>query len=168
MDWKVRLEGADPRTVRLARSNGAARVWIDGRHHRCGLRAVGERFEVTVDDHTERVWLTADHGVVHVHAFGRAWRVDVVDPAAQAERDEAGDDVAVAPMPGMVVTVDVSPGDAVTAGQTLLVIESMKMQNEIVAVRDGTVDRVLVEAGDGFDRGAALVALVAEPSESEG
>lgn len=165
MAWEVQLTGAEPRTVRLARSDGAASVWLDGRHHRCGLRTVGERFEVTVDDHTELVWMTTGHGTVHIHAFGRAWRVDVIDPAVDAVASVATDDVTVAPMPGMVIAVGVEAGQAVLAGQTLLVIESMKMQNEIIAGRNGTIERILVEVGDSFDRGAGLVALT--PAESE-
>ena len=62
-------------------------------------------------------------------------------------------------MPGTVITVAVAPGDAVTTGQPLVVIESMKMQSEIVAWRDGVVERVHLRVGDTFDRGAGLVEL---------
>jgi biotin carboxyl carrier protein len=55
----------------------------------------------------------------------------------------------------------------VTAGQVLVVIESMKMQSEITAARDGVVDQVFVAVEDTFDRGAALVALVPEAEEAE-
>jgi biotin carboxyl carrier protein len=59
----------------------------------------------------------------------------------------------------MVITVAVEPGQAVTAGQPLVVIESMKMQSEIVAWRDGVVERIHLQVGDTFDRGAGLVEL---------
>jgi len=68
-------------------------------------------------------------------------------------------------MPGTVQAVHVAAGDQVTAGQVLVVIESMKMQSEITAGRDGVVERVLVDVGDTFDRGAALVALEAEEGD---
>jgi biotin carboxyl carrier protein len=70
-------------------------------------------------------------------------------------------------MPGTVIRVDVAAGAAVAAGQVLLVIESMKMQSEITAVRDGVVDQVFLTVEDTFDRGAALVALVPEPEAEE-
>jgi biotin carboxyl carrier protein len=62
-------------------------------------------------------------------------------------------------IPGRVVAVGVAAGDTVTAGQTLLVIEAMKMQNELRAPRDGRVDRVAIEAGDTIDLGDLLLVL---------
>jgi biotin carboxyl carrier protein len=63
--------------------------------------------------------------------------------------------------------VTVKPGDEVTAGQIIAIIESMKMQTEIPAPRDGVVDRVLVSVGGNFDGGAPLVALVPEAESSD-
>jgi biotin carboxyl carrier protein len=53
----------------------------------------------------------------------------------------------------------VAAGEEVALGQPLVVIESMKMQSELVATRDGVVARLHLEVGDTFDRGAALVSL---------
>jgi biotin carboxyl carrier protein len=62
-------------------------------------------------------------------------------------------------MPGNIVRVDVKQGDTVKAGQILIILEAMKMQNEIVAPKDGTVAQVVVKTGDKVDTGAALVVL---------
>jgi biotin carboxyl carrier protein len=62
-------------------------------------------------------------------------------------------------IPGRVVAVAVAPGDAVAAGQTLLLVEAMKMQNELRAPRDGTVERVAVGVGETIDLGDLLVVL---------
>ena len=62
-------------------------------------------------------------------------------------------------MPGLIVSVSVSAGDAVAAGQPLVVLESMKMQNPVRAPRGGRVSRVLVAAGALVEGGAALVEL---------
>jgi len=62
-------------------------------------------------------------------------------------------------IPGRVVAVAVAPGDAVAAGQTLLLVEAMKMQNELRAPRDGTVDRVAVGVGETIDLGDLLMVL---------
>jgi biotin carboxyl carrier protein len=59
----------------------------------------------------------------------------------------------------------VRPGDEVSAGQQLAVIESMKMHTEILAPRAGRVDRVLVDVGETFGQGAPLVALEPETDE---
>jgi biotin carboxyl carrier protein len=62
-------------------------------------------------------------------------------------------------IPGRVVAVAVAPGDVVAAGQTLLVVEAMKMQNELRTPRDGTVERVAVGVGETIDLGDLLVVL---------
>ena len=63
----------------------------------------------------------------------------------------------VAPMPGLIVRVNVSPGDAVQAGQGLVVMEAMKMENELRAPAAGTVKTVMVEPGKAVEKGAVLV-----------
>ena len=70
--------------------------------------------------------------------------------------------------PGTVVKIMVAAGDAVHKGQPLLVIESMKMQTEIAARRDGTVEQIFVTENQTFDRGARLVALAVEGPGSGG
>jgi biotin carboxyl carrier protein len=62
-------------------------------------------------------------------------------------------------IPGKVVAVSVSAGDAVTAGQHLLVVEAMKMQNELRAPRDGTIERVGVAVGNNIEIGDLLVVI---------
>jgi biotin carboxyl carrier protein len=62
-------------------------------------------------------------------------------------------------IPGKVVAVSVAPGDAVTAGQQLLVVEAMKMQNELRAPRDGTISRVGVAPGVNIELGDLLVVI---------
>ncbi|MDR1512219.1 MAG: biotin/lipoyl-binding protein [Propionibacteriaceae bacterium] len=62
-----------------------------------------------------------------------------------------------APLPCLVLSVAVRPGDRVTRGQTILQIEAMKMRNDILAPRDATVSKVLVAAGDTVPHGRPLV-----------
>jgi biotin carboxyl carrier protein len=62
-------------------------------------------------------------------------------------------------IPGKVVAVSVAPGDEVTAGQHLLVVEAMKMQNELRAPRDGTIERVGVAPGVNIEVGDLLVVI---------
>ena len=64
-----------------------------------------------------------------------------------------------APMPGTILKVNVTQGQAVKAGTVLCVLEAMKMENEIMAPKDGTVTQVLVTKGASVDTGAALVVL---------
>ena len=64
-----------------------------------------------------------------------------------------------APMPGNILKVNVANGQAVKAGQVLVVLEAMKMENEIMAPKDGTVTQVLVQKGSTVDTGAPLVVI---------
>lgn len=78
-------------------------------------------------------------------------------PAAQA--GAAGAVAVTAPMPGKILGVKASAGQAVKRGQVLLILEAMKMENEIVAPQDGTVATINVAVGDSVEPGATLATL---------
>lgn len=166
MPFEITLGSGEAHTVDVVRHGSRATVTIDGRDHLASLRPAGDASELTFGSRTERVWAVVDGDTVWVHAFGRAWELSVVDPVERALAGGGSEDVSLAPMPGTVITVAVAPGDAVSAGQQLVVIESMKMQSEIVAVRDGVVEQVFLVVGETFDRGAPLVSLVAADAEA--
>jgi biotin carboxyl carrier protein len=100
----------------------------------------GWRFELEVED-AARAALRARATRARVHGIGN------------------GPLEVHAMIPGRVAGVAVSVGDAVTAGQTLIVVEAMKMQNELRAPRDGVVERVSVGVGETIDLGDLLVVL---------
>ena len=79
-------------------------------------------------------------------------------PAAAAVPAAAGEQV-TAPMPGTILKVNAAQGAAVKKGDILVVLEAMKMENEIMAPRDGTVAQVAVSKGSTVDTGALLVVL---------
>ncbi len=70
-----------------------------------------------------------------------------------------GEYILKAPMPGVVVDVPVAPGQEVTKGKTVVVLESMKMQNELKAPRDGKIHAVRVAKGDKVDQNAIMVTI---------
>lgn len=71
----------------------------------------------------------------------------------------AGSEIVRTPMPGSIVDVKVSVGQQVRKNQTLVVLEAMKMENEIVAARDGVVDSISVSKGDNVNAGDPLLSL---------
>jgi biotin carboxyl carrier protein len=110
-------------------------------------------------------------GRISLEVVVAGWRFEfeVEDAAIAAirERATAGHDAAVqhgptevrAIIPGRVVAVAVVAGDAVSVGQRLLAVEAMKMENELRAPRDGTIDRVVVAVGQTVELGDPLVVI---------
>ena len=80
-------------------------------------------------------------------------------PAPAAPVNLAAGETVTAPMPGNIIRVDVAQGDTVKAGQILVILEAMKMENEIVAPKDGTVAQVVTSKGSVVDTGAPLVVI---------
>ena len=80
-------------------------------------------------------------------------------PAAPAASGAAGSIVVSAPMPGKILSVKSSVGASVKKGDVILVLEAMKMENEVVAPEDGTVASINVAAGDAVEAGDTLATL---------
>jgi pyruvate carboxylase subunit B len=109
-------------------------------------------------------------GIWHIEIGGRTLRVRVEDERTRAIRELTGEGTEQvgppelrAPMPGLIARIEVEPGQAVEAGAGMVVIEAMKMQNELVAPADGVVASIEVEEGQTVDRDQLLVRLEREP-----
>ena len=85
--------------------------------------------------------------------------VEAAPAAAAAPVVTGAGETVSAPMPGNILKVNVTAGQAVKAGTVLVVLEAMKMENEIMAPKDGTVTQVLVQKGSTVDTGAPLVVI---------
>jgi biotin carboxyl carrier protein len=172
----VRFEveaGGQPRTVDVAADGGAWRVTIDGRACRASLVRAGDRWSLLVaDDGGDPLVASRSYDVMFEPAAGGAWQVHVngravlagVRTTAQRLRGGhgaagAGDGLVAAPMPGRVVKVLVAPGMAVEARQGVVVVEAMKMENELRAPRSGTVREVRVAEGASVEANAVLVVI---------
>lgn len=70
------------------------------------------------------------------------------------------DSAIVAPLPGLILKINIKPGDSIKAGQVVLIMEAMKMENDIQALADGTVKSIAVKEGDSVNEGDVLVELV--------
>lgn len=103
---------------------------------------------------------------IEVLSSGRQYTVNVLDERALLLGSRRGGDVGDsgevsirAPMPGLIVDVPVSEGDEVAKGQTVVILESMKMQNELKAPRDGVVQRVGAAPGESVEQNKVLITL---------
>ena len=113
----------------------------------------------------------AFRGEYDLSVEGYRFRAEALDERGRAIRELAGSRARAAgpahltaPMPGLIVRVNVSDGDRVRAGQGLVVMEAMKMENELRAGAAGVVRRVLVSPGSAVEKGALLLEL--EPADA--
>lgn len=148
-------------TVTIRARRPALVVEVDGRCYTVVEEATQDAAEVrlTIDGHAHCVRRVHDTDRVHLELDQRTWSVGYEDALTAAQHEVGGDDVLRADMPGVVVNLHTAAGAAVAAGDVLLVIESMKMQINVVAHRDGTVATVHVEVNQAFDKGAELLSL---------
>ena len=82
-----------------------------------------------------------------------------VQAAAPAPAVKAGNVSIEAPMPGNVLDITVKPGQTVKTGEALIILEAMKMENEIVAPSDGEIASIVVSKGDSVEAGQVLITL---------
>jgi len=128
----------------------------------------GTAFSLLVDDQSHDVLVDTAGGITQVQLGGELLRVEVQDERERtastvAEHRGDGCQEVHAIMPGVVVDLVCKEGDVVADGQTLLVLEAMKMQNPITAEAPGRVQRIHARKGDVVTGGALLVEL--EPVE---
>ena len=100
-------------------------------------------------------------GKLKLHTNGQEFTAEVIDPRAWSGRrhgavEAEGRQQILAPMPGKIVRLLVKEGDHVEAGQGLLVVEAMKMQNEIRSPKSGVIERVLAKEGQPVNAGEVL------------
>ncbi|MCP5152758.1 MAG: acetyl/propionyl/methylcrotonyl-CoA carboxylase subunit alpha [Ectothiorhodospiraceae bacterium] len=124
----------------------------------------GDRITLDVDGRVGRLTLVEAPGVVHVIADGRTHDVALPDRLTDDDDADAAPDRIEAPLPGRVTAVAAEAGRAVTRGDTLAVLEAMKMELTVESPRDGVVESVAVAVGDQVEAGATLAVLV--PRES--
>jgi biotin carboxyl carrier protein len=123
---------------------------------------------LTVESEVHRVAVARGdtRGKYSLSLDGRRYAVEALDERTRAIRElseataaPAGPAPLIAPMPGLIVRVNVAPGDSVRAGQGLIVMEAMKMENELRATAAGVVKSVRATPGTAVERGAVLVEL---------
>ena len=121
-------------------------------------------YVLRVQGRAQNVRLAVGPDATFVHVNGKTYAIGRVDPAERLAGNEGGaaSDRIVAPMPGVVVSVNAKPGDHVKEGQPLLVIESMKLETSLTAPRDGVVAEIPFAAGDSFGLKATLALLASE------
>ena len=159
----IAREGEVEQEVEVVRHGTGYRVRINDRWIEADFMNVGPYVRsLRLEDGTQFSLVHHREGTTHEISLGGATvHVDMIDPAAAKRRrredDMGSSGVVKALMPGRVVRVLVGKGDVVRKGTGLLILEAMKMENEIQAPADGTVDELFVTAGQTVEAGTDLV-----------
>lgn len=143
------------------------RISINGKIHEVDFMSLAEAnyfsilkdmrsYELAIEDKAD--------GTVDILMGGRMFTGRVLDERAMLMMNRSGglklsSGEVVSPMPGLIVQVLVKAGDMVEQGQTVIILESMKMQNELKAPRTGKVSQVAISAGNTVDKGAILLSI---------
>jgi biotin carboxyl carrier protein len=143
-------------------------VSIDGKTYEVDFVSVSGQpvYSLIADGKSHEAYVRESDEGWQVLLRGRLYPVRVEDEREKRLRAAAGGGVAEtgefhlkAPMPGLVVAIPVEEGQQVKKGQVLLILESMKMQNELKSPRDGTVNRIKVRAGESVEQKQPLLSV---------
>jgi biotin carboxyl carrier protein len=123
-------------------------------------------YSIVMDNVSYELVIEERDGEYEVLMRGRLFTGQVLDERAQlvasrrsTKMVDSGEISIRAPMPGLIVAIPVTEGQEIKSGETIVVLESMKMQNELKAPRDGIVQRISVEAGQSVEMNKLLVTI---------
>lgn len=164
MDVIVQIDGKNYR-LGLERTAAGWRCQLDGRDVPVdAVLARPDVLSVVIEGKAYEIKRERTATDLHLWVGGVRYAAELRDPRSLRSRKAvAGDDIGprklIAPMPGKVIRILLQEKTKVEAGQGILVMEAMKMQNEIRAPRAGRVERIYVAEGEGVETGSRLLRL---------
>jgi biotin carboxyl carrier protein len=159
--FRLTVDG-EPHEVMVVRRRPHLVVRIDGREHEISLTGEPGEGRQSIEVAGHPVHFTRAHAGDRqiVRLAGRTYEIGLVDPRAAEGASGSGQDNIKAPMPGAVVSVHKAAGETVLRGETIVTIESMKLQTALVAPRDGVVAEILRQEGETFEKDEVIARLV--------
>jgi biotin carboxyl carrier protein len=166
--YEVSINGRT-RRVEVEHADDGLVVLVDGQRHLADVTSVNGAISLILDQRSFEVAILEQppaSGNLTIHVNGRVVAASVgssrgarVPGGHDAVASHGGPHTVTAPMPGKVVKVLVKPGDAVTTRQGVVVVEAMKMENELRSPKAGTVTQVTAAEGMSVEAGAALLVI---------
>lgn len=144
-------------------------VVVDGQVYLVDFHPVSDQpvYSLLIDERSLEAYVYPSDNVWQVLIHGNQFAVSVEDERERRLRAaSSGDKIGgtefhlTAPMPGLVIALEVSDGQAVKKGDLLVILESMKMQNELKSPRDGIVSRIRVQAGQSVEQRQILLSVL--------
>ncbi|MDH3215100.1 MAG: hypothetical protein OEN01_02260 [Candidatus Krumholzibacteria bacterium] len=165
----VRIE-AQEKLVEVSERDGIYSVTLDGDTRLVDCRSAGHRdyLSLIIDNKSHLVEcapISFEDGRYYANISGRRYDVEVLDERLFATRQatavvkDMGPYVIASPMPGLILDVRVKIGDPVKAGSAVVIMEAMKMQNELVSEIDGVVKAINIKANDAVESQTPLVEI---------
>ena len=147
----------------ITKAGNSFKVLLDGKEFQVEVAQSDEdKLTLIIDNKPYQIFLDSD-GTLNIN--GELYNFEVIDEQV-AKVIKSGTEVAhkkeaivTAPMPGLVIEVEVKEGDSVKKGQGLLIIEAMKMQNEFKSPRDGIVKKIMVQKGQTVNSKDTLIII---------
>jgi len=159
MEQRFRWQGKEY-AVKLERASETLRAAVDGREHE--VRHIAARpgtLILELQGKLHRIAFARDSDSLLLTQGGAVYRLECVDPLHALRVLPHHEHGLEAPMPGLVRLVAVEVGDAVQSGQTLVVVEAMKMEIRVTAPEASRVVKISCRVGDQVERGQVLVEL---------
>lgn len=150
------------------RPNANQTVEIDGEPHRVDFRSIEDSgiFSVLIDNRSWQALVERDGDEYRISIDGEMYVITVQDErsrkiqkALSKAASTTGEFVLKAPMPGLVRNIPIQVGQEIAQGHGLIILEAMKMENELRSPRAGTIQEIRVKPGDAVELGQPLVIL---------
>ncbi len=124
------------------------------------------RFTFILDGTSHLIHIIKENGIYHVHLEGEYFPVNVEDERfrelkklVELSAEGQGEECILAPIPGLIAKILINEGDDVKKGDGLIILEAMKMENEIKADNDGVIQKILIHEGDSVEKDQDLLII---------
>src|SRR5690554_1490991 len=164
--WRLNADGVQSLTLQVAGArhdlavlerNGGYQIRVGDTWYQLNATLVDDQLSAVVNGHRLRLYGNLHNNELQLYYGGENFRCILYRETWQRQDDTGGG--LTAPMNGAIVAIQVGPGDKVTAGQTLVIMEAMKMEHAIRAPADGIVSEVFFVQGEQVTEGAELIAI---------
>jgi len=168
MAYEINIENRNAKIELINRTGNKALIKVDDKKYDLDIVEVETGvYSILYNGHSYNVELIQGESSKKfiVNTFSRSFNVEVVDSESKyiSNRKKGmeveGSNQVASPMPGKIVKIPVTAGETVTAGQTLIIVEAMKMQSEFKATGDKKVQAVHVNEGDTVDSHQVMITL---------
>jgi len=148
--------------------NGEDEIIVDGESYSIDFRSVAGQpvYSLLIDGHSYEALVQSSEDGLEVLLQGQFYQLSVEDERQRRLRQSSGSNVTQrgeyhmkSPMPGLIISVRVREGQEVKKGERLIVLESMKMQNELKAPRDGVIRSLRIKNGDNVEHNQVLLTV---------